>query len=170
MEVLISGLPGNFPVPIAAVQHRSAESTGSLALLLQRCCPLPVVEVEDKQEIVPGVFLGPPDYHLLIEEGHFALSTSRPVRYARPSIDVLFESAADAYKEKAIAVLMTGANDDGARGIAKVKSRGGFTVVQDPATAECPVMPEAAIKCTRVDRILSLAEIAPLLVALSKGS
>ncbi|HKY05712.1 MAG TPA: chemotaxis protein CheB, partial [Blastocatellia bacterium] len=121
---------------------------------------LPVVEVEDKQPIFPGkIYMAPANYHLLVEEGHFALSTEGPVQFARPSIDVLFESAADTYRNRVVAVLLSGSNSDGAQGMARVKENGGLAVVQDPATAESRVMPDAAIAATEVDWILPLSEI-----------
>ena len=167
LEVLLAGLSKTIPVSMAVVQHRHKDSDGTLSRLLQQYSALPLKDAEDKEVIVPGrVYLAPADYHLLVEAGRFALSTEAPVSYARPSIDVLFESAADAYAEKVIGVILTGANHDGAQGIAKIKARGGLTVVQDPATAESPSMPEAAIAAVEIDWILPLLDIAPLLVSL----
>jgi two-component system, chemotaxis family, protein-glutamate methylesterase/glutaminase len=118
-----------------------------LGTLLQARTPLRVVEPDDKAPIRGGdVYLSPADYHLQVEdEGAFSLSTDPPVAWARPSIDVLFESAASAYGPALAAVILTGANTDGARGIARVRARGGLTIAQDPATAESSVMPRAAI-------------------------
>ena len=128
LKVLLSGLPKQFSVPIAIVQHRHKDSDNTLTLFLRRHSALPVEEAEDKAAIVPGqVYLAPADYHLLVEGGdavtqpYFALSTEAPVLYARPSIDVLFESAADAYAEGVVGVILTGASQDGARGLAKIK-------------------------------------------------
>ena len=166
LEVLLAGLI-NFPVPVAVVQHRHKDSNKSLSTLLQQYSALPLKEVEDKEVIVPGrVYLAPADYHLLVEAGNFALSTEAPVEYARPSINVLFESAADTYAEKVIGVILTGANHDGVQGLAKIKACGGLTVVQSPATAQSRTMPEAAIAAVAVNWILNLREIAPLLVNL----
>lgn len=160
LETLLAGLPQAFPLPVVVVQHRHKDSN-DLVALLQRYSLLPVSEVEDKEEIRPGqVYLAPADYHLLIEAGHFALSLEASVGYARPSIDVLFESAAEAYAERVIGVILTGASQDGAQGLAKIKASGGLTVVQSPATAEGQVMPAAAIAATQVDQILPLSEIA----------
>jgi two-component system, chemotaxis family, protein-glutamate methylesterase/glutaminase len=129
-----------------------------------------VQEVEDKDEIVPGnVYLAPPDYHLLIEPSYFALSTDEPVSYARPSIDVLFESAADIYAEQVIGVILTGANQDGIAGLKRVKARGGMTIVQEPGTAESDITPKAAISAVEVDEILPLRDIPHLLVKLCQG-
>lgn len=160
LQVVLGALPQGFPLPLAVVQHRERNALPLLSQLLQKSTALSVLEVEDKQVIYGGqVYLAPPDYHLLVEAGHFALSTDAPVWYARPSIDVLFESAADTYAERAIGVILTGANPDGAQGLAAIKRRGGLAIVQDPATAESRVMPDAAIAATPVDTVLPLDEI-----------
>ena len=171
LENLLGGLPSGFPLPVVIVQHRSSDSDDLLAVLLKRKSLLPVVEVEDKQAIMPGqVYIAPANYHLLVEEGHFALSTESPVEFARPSIDVLFESAADSFRERVIGVLLTGSNKDGAQGMARIKECGGITLVQDPASAESGRMPEAAIAASRIDRVLPLPEIAAFLIDISTGS
>lgn len=170
LQTLLSRLPDEFTLPIAIVQHRGRGSDSGLCEFLRQCSSLPVTEPEDKEPLVPGhVYLAPRDYHLLIENGSFALSTDWPVAYARPSIDVLFESVADEYEERAIGVILTGANRDGARGLMKIKARGGLTLVEDPAFAEYREMPEAAIAQTRVDWVLPLPEIAPRLEKLSNA-
>ena len=139
-----------------------------LCEFLARSSRLPVSEPEDKEPLLPGrVYLAPRDYHLLIQSGSFALSIDPPVGFARPSIDVLFESAADEYRERAVGVILTGANHDGARGLAKIKEHGGLTLVEDPTTAACREMPDAAINLTKVDQILPLAELAASLHRLS---
>ncbi|HZT42602.1 MAG TPA: chemotaxis protein CheB [Chthonomonadaceae bacterium] len=167
LERLLAGLPPAFPLPLAVVQHRRAGSNGMLATLLRRCCALPVREPHDKEKIEAGrVYLAPADYHLLIEEGEFALSTEGPVRYSRPSIDVLFASAADTYGKDVIGVVLTGANDDGAQGAARIKAAGGLLIVQSPETAESAVMPRAALAAAAADKVLPLSEIAPCLVSL----
>ena len=164
LAILLGALPEDYPLPLAVVQHRSVDSDDLLSVLLQRTSRLPLSEVEDKQPILPGtVYIAPANYHLLVERDHFALSVDDRVRYARPSIDVLFESAADAYRERLAAVLLSGSNDDGARGMARVKARGGLTIVQDPASAESARMPAAAIAASPVDHVLPLAGIAQLL-------
>jgi two-component system chemotaxis response regulator CheB len=128
------------------VQHRSADVGDGLAEYLTRGSALAVVEPSDKQSILPGsVYLAPADYHLLIEPGFFTLSTEAPVQFARPSIDALFESAADSYGSHVVGVVLTGASADGARGAARILQKGGLVVVQEPTTAESPTMPEAAI-------------------------
>jgi two-component system, chemotaxis family, protein-glutamate methylesterase/glutaminase len=155
---------------VAIGQHRHEDADDALCAALQRHSALPLREAEDKEAILPGrVYVAPAGYHLLVEEGRFALSTEAPVSYARPCIDVLFESAADVYAAGVIGVILTGASKDGAHGAAKIKAHGGFVVVQDPRTAESPVMPEAAIAATNVDRILPLAEIAPFVAALRRS-
>jgi two-component system chemotaxis response regulator CheB len=164
LQVLLPGLPQDFPWPVILVQHRGREAGSGLCDFLQKSSGLPVLEPEDKETIAPGrVYLAPRDYHLLIEGRHFALSTDAPVCYARPSIDVLFESAADAYGKGVIGVILTGKNRDGARGLAAIKGGGGLAVIEDPATAESREMPEAALAATVADRVLPLAEIAPCL-------
>jgi two-component system chemotaxis response regulator CheB len=160
LAVLLGGLPENFSLPMAVVQHRSVDSDELLSTLLQRVCRLPIAEVEDKQPILPGnIYIAPADYHLLVERDHFALSVDGRVQFARPSIDVLFESAADAYRDRLVAVLLSGANEDGAHGIASVKAHGGLTIVQDPTSAESARMPAAAIAASAVDYVLPLAGI-----------
>lgn len=166
LEIVLRGLMPDFPLPIAVVQHRGTDAgaQSQLAMLLQTHCALPVGEAEDKEPIVGGrVYLAPPDYHLLVDDNHFALSTDERVSYARPSIDVLFESAAEVYRRAVVAVLLTGASSDGTRGAKRVRERGGKVVAQDPRTAESPVMPQAAIHAGAVDAVLPLGEIAPYL-------
>ena len=164
LEIVLSGLGKEFPLPVTVVQHREKDSSERLCELLQSHCALRVGQAEDKEEITPGrVYLAPPDYHLLVEEGRLALSTEAPVHYARPSVDVLFESAADAYGERVVGVILTGSGKDGAQGSARIRERGGFVVVQDPETAESRAMPEAAMAACEVDLILPLSEIGPLL-------
>lgn len=156
---VLSSLSAGFPWPLAIVQHRSAEDVAStLPTMLQRRCALPVREVEDKDEIIDGhVNVAPPDYHLLVDRGGFSLSTEARVSLARPSIDVLFDSAAAAFGASVVAVVLTGASSDGAYGAARVKASGGVVLVQDPATAESKVMPLAAIAAAAVDQIIPLA-------------
>jgi two-component system chemotaxis response regulator CheB len=138
LEIMLSGLPPDLPIAIAIVQHRHKTSQNELVYFLQQFSKLPIMEPEDKQEIIPGcVYLAPADYHLLVEPGHFALSTDAPVNYARPSIDVLFESAADTYGDRVIGIILSGASHDGAYGLAKIKALGGLAIIQDPNTAAC---------------------------------
>ncbi|MBW4580894.1 MAG: chemotaxis protein CheB [Tildeniella nuda ZEHNDER 1965/U140] len=167
LRVLLESLVEPFPVAIAVVQHRHKESGNLMSRYMQQYTTLPVLEAEDKDELLPGhVYVAPADYHLLVERGYMTLSVDEPVCFARPSIDVLFESAADAYANRAIGVILTGANRDGTNGLARIKACGGVAIVQDPATAETGIMPQAAIAATAVDAVLPLAEIAPYLVNL----
>jgi two-component system, chemotaxis family, protein-glutamate methylesterase/glutaminase len=164
LQVILRALPRDYPLPIAIVQHRGLDGAERLASALQELTALPVREVEDKEPIVSGcVHVAPPDYHLLVEAGHFALSVDNKVLSARPSIDMLFESAADAYLDRVIAVVLTGASRDGAQGALRVKKKGGIVVVQDPSTAESRVMPESAIAACSPDRVLPLDGIAAFL-------
>ncbi len=144
---VLSGLPADYPIPIAIAQHRDADAEDDLLPnLLARHTPLEVADADDKDPLVPGrVLLAPPGYHMLVEDGSVALSVDEPVQFSRPSIDVLFDSAAEQHRERTIGVVLTGANADGAEGLAAIKRRGGYTVVQDPATAERPEMPTAAL-------------------------
>ena len=168
---ILASLGSDFHVPIAVVQHRHRRSNENLPDFFRRQTHLCVVDVIDKQWIKPDcVYLAPADYHLLVERGAFSLSVDAAVAHSRPSVDVLFESAADAYGDRVIGVVLTGMNDDGARGARRIKHRGGFLIVQDPATAEAPAMPQAAINATRVDRILPLERIGPFLVELCRSS
>jgi two-component system, chemotaxis family, protein-glutamate methylesterase/glutaminase len=168
LELVLGQLPADFPAPIAVAQHRSADGkSDGLARLLSSHSRVPVLDVEDKQPIEPGhVYLAPPDYHMLVEGDVFALSVDDAVLYSRPSIDVLFESAADQYRGRLIAIILTGGNEDGAHGLATVKRLGGYTIVQNPAEAERPDMPRAALRAVEPDRVLALAAIGPALVEL----
>lgn len=167
LQIIFNALPKDFPTPIAVVQHRYRTSNEGLPAFLRRHTQLQVVDTTDKEWIKPGtVYLAPANYHLYVERGELSLSVDEAVAYSRPSIDVLFESAADAYGSGLIGVVLTGANADGARGAERIKKRGGFVIVQDPATAESPAMPSAAIDAARVDRILPLDRIGPFLVEL----
>jgi two-component system chemotaxis response regulator CheB len=164
IQALLSALDDRFTLPIVIVQHRGKDLETGLSEYLGRSSQLPVSEPEDKEPILQGhVYLAPRDYHLLIENASFALSTDLPVGFARPSIDVLFESAAEEYKERTIGVILTGTNQDGARGLAAIKAHGGVTLVEDPVTAAHPEMPAAALARTNPDWVLTLQEIAPCL-------
>lgn len=170
LRVVLGGLPPTFPLPVVIVQHRSADSRDAgLAAYYDARCALPVCTVEDKQSIEGGhVYFAPPDYHLLVDRGHFELSTDLPIQFSRPSIDVLFEAAADAYGETTIGAVLTGTNEDGAAGLRAIKRAGGFTVVQDPATATRSSMPAAAIAAVgQPDLVVPVEEIAPYLTKLA---
>jgi two-component system chemotaxis response regulator CheB len=166
---LLGGLPADLPVPVVVVLHRAADSTQMLGAALARVGPLPVREAEDKDLLEPGnVFLAPSGYHLLVERGHLALSTEEAVRFSRPSIDVTFETAADAYGPGTVGVVLSGANDDGSAGLAEIRRRGGIAVVQDPETAERSTMPAAAVLAATPQAVLPVEAIAALLAGLAR--
>jgi two-component system, chemotaxis family, protein-glutamate methylesterase/glutaminase len=168
VSTILARLPADFAIAIAVVQHRAKQSE-LLAALLQDSTKLKVVEVEDKQPIGPGyVYVAPPDYHLLIDQGTFALSTDDLVLFSRPSIDVFFDSAADAYGPGTVGIVLTGANSDGSKGLKKIVERGGQAFVQDPATAEVNVMPAAAHALVPRARIASLEGIADHLLRMNE--
>ena len=159
---ILAALPADFRPTVLVVQHRAEDSDDLLAGLLDRRGPLSVREVEDKDPLSgAGVLVAPAGYHVLVEPDHFELSTEAEVRFSRPSIDVTLESAADALGPELVGVVLTGANDDGAVGLAAVRARGGFAIVQNPATAMVATMPEAARGSAQV--VAELPEIAALL-------
>jgi two-component system chemotaxis response regulator CheB len=172
LTLLLRRLPATLAVPVAVVQHRGLGDDGGLVDLLNLESALRVVDAEDKMPMAAGnVYLAPPDYHLLVEQdGTFSLSTDLPVRSARPSIDVLFESAAQAFGPQAIAVVLTGASADGADGLRCVKEKGGLAIVEDPSTAECAIMPAAALAAAPVASVLPLSRIPDYLTALVDGA
>jgi two-component system, chemotaxis family, protein-glutamate methylesterase/glutaminase len=165
---LLADLRAGVDVPVVVAQHRHVSSTpGGLADLLRLRVDRPVLDAEDKMPIERGkVYIAPPDYHLLVENGSFALSVDERVQFARPSIDVLFETASYAYGPDVIGIILTGANEDGAAGLATIKQRGGVAIVQDPAGAARSTMPEAAIAATASDAVLPLEEIGAFLYGL----
>jgi len=165
---LLDGLHEHVHQPIVVAQHRSPNhGDGVLPSLLALHTRRVVSDPDDKTPLEDDhVYIGPSDYHVLVENGHLALSTEAPVNHSRPSIDVLFESAADAYGHRAVGIVLTGANQDGAAGLALLKDRGGVAIVQDPGTAERRAMPDAAIAATKADAVLPLEEIPPFLYGL----
>ena len=171
LRTILPSFPDDFAVPIVVAQHRLAQSDDGLDSSLQSACKLPINDVNDKEMLLGGaIYLAPSDYHTLVEGKTLALSTEEVVQFARPSIDVLFESAAISYGESLIAVLLTGANEDGAEGLRRVKELGGFTIVQDPATSVRKEMPEAALKVMRPDRVMAVEDMGPFLVGLCTPS
>ena len=169
MSQLLGALPADFSIPIAIVQHRGRDSDKLLTQLLQDATPLAVCEIEDKDLLEPGkVYVAPANYHLLIERGYFSLTVEEPVRYSRPSIDVMFISAADTYGKEAIGVVLTGANEDGARGLAHIVKRGGKALIQAPKSAEMPIMPEAAVRAVPSAEVLPLPQLSKRLIELSR--
>lgn len=165
---LLPALPPGFPIPLGIVLHRSARGPSPLAEVLGARCALPVHEVDDKQPIRPGaVYLGPPDYHLLVDEGPtFSLSRDELVHFSRPSIDVLFESAAATLGRRVVGVVLSGANADGAAGLAAICNAGGQGVIQAFADAAVVAMPEAAARSAPTARVLPLPAIGPYLLGL----
>lgn len=165
---LLSGLPAHFSLPIIAVLHLPKERDSRLADVFQQRLGMTVREAADKETIAPAtLYFAGSGYHLSIETDRtFSLSCEEPVNYSRPSIDVLMESAADAYGAGLAGVLLTGANFDGAAGLARIKQRGGLTAVQDPAEAQVATMPQAAIRKLKPNLILTLDRIRQLLIQL----
>ncbi len=170
LRTLLTMLDKEFKIPIIIVQHTSPSSDNYITTYLNDQCELEVKEADEKETIKNGyVYFAPPNFHLLVEENlTLSLSIDERVNYARPSVDVLFDTAADTYREKLIGIVLTGANNDGSKGLNKIKEYGGLTIVQDPKTAEVDSMPLAAIKATKVDHILSLRKIGELLISLNK--
>jgi two-component system chemotaxis response regulator CheB len=169
LKVLLPALPASFPLPVAIVHHRDPHSDGFLAAFLNTMSRIAVSEAEDKEPFCAGhAYLAPPGYHLLIESDQsLSLSVDQRVNYCCPSIDVLFESAADVFAESLIGIVLTGANADGAQGLKAIKARGGLAVVQDPQTASATAMPRAALEATAVDHVVDLERIAPFLTRMS---
>jgi two-component system, chemotaxis family, protein-glutamate methylesterase/glutaminase len=170
LAVILPTLPADFSLPVAIVIHVMEGSAGYLATYLNGLSALPVLEACDKEPFKAGtIYVAPAGYPLLIEADEaLALSVDEPVSFARPAIDVLFESAAEVYGKGLIGIVLTGANRDGSRGLKRIKERGGLAVVQDPAAAEAGLMPRAAIETAAVDHILPLAEIGPFLAGVCR--
>ncbi len=171
LKTIIPHLPANFPASVIIVQHLSPDADDFFVRHLNQKAQLFVKEAEDKEKALRGtVYLAPPNYHLLIEADRtFTLSADDRVNFSRPSIDVLFETAAETYQNKAIGVILTGANNDGAAGLKKIKQLGGLTVVQSPESAEADTMPKAALKAVDVDFVVPLARMGQFLAALVGG-
>lgn len=169
LKQLLGALPPDFPLPVMIVQHISPDAGDGMATLLNGLCAIRIKEADEQDPIEPGtVYLAPPNYHLLVERGGaLALSADPPVSYARPSVDVLFESAAAVYGARLVGIVLTGANWDGARGVQLIKKKGGLVIVQDPADADTPQMPQAALAATEVDHVVPLADMAALLLTLA---
>ena len=165
---ILPALPADYPVPVLIVVHIPADRSDLLAPLFQAKCRVVVKEAEDKEPILPGfVYFGASDYHLLVEADRtVSLSADEPVLYSRPSIDVLFESAADAYGDGLVGVILTGANEDGAEGLQAVAAAGGMALVEDPGTAFAKAMPLAALESCAPAQSMSLDAIATYLVGL----
>lgn len=170
LSVILPALPAGFPLAVIVVVHIPPDKKSLLAELFAARCQLAVKEAEDKELIQPAmIYFAPPDYHLLVEpDFRLSLSSDEPVRYSRPAIDVLFESAADAYGDNLTGVVLTGANSDGTRGLRTICDAGGNALVQSPGNAEGKAMPTAALAACPEARSLSLIEISAALIALPR--
>lgn len=170
LKIVVGGLPADFPIPVMVVAHISPEADNGLALLLDDLCEIRVKEADELEKAEAGtVYIAPPNYHLQVEKnGCLSLSVDPPVRFARPSVDVLFESAADVFGAALVGVVMTGAGSDGSNGLRRVKDAGGVAVVQNPDEAEADSMPRSSIAAAVPDHVTPLAGIAGLLVRLAK--
>ena len=169
LKRLLRALPGSFPVPILIVQHLSPEPESTLAQLLNDLTALRVKEADQDEQPVPGsVYLAPANYHLQMEpDGRLSLSTDPPVQFARPSVDVLFETAATAQGPALAGIILTGAGSDGSVGLRCVKARGGTAIVQDPLDATCDAMPRSALLELTPDYVVTLADLPKLLIKLT---
>ena len=167
LRLLLPALPPRFPAAVLVVLHVPPDRPSLLASIFGQLCRLPVREAEDKEPLAPGtIWFAPPDYHLLVDRGGWlALSVDPPVGWSRPAVDVLFESAADALGPDLTAIVLTGGSDDGAAGLAAVVRARGHAIVQDPAGAEAPTMPRAALAAVPTADVLDLAGIAARLAA-----
>ncbi len=170
LRELLANLKDEVSIPILIVQHLHARCDNYLANYLDKFSNRNIKEAEEKEVITANnVYLAPANYHLIVEEDRtISLTTDDPVNYCRPSIDILFDSAAETYASKLIGIILTGANNDGTNGMKNIKKNGGLLVVQDPTTAEASTMPSSVITQTKVDYILSLKEISDLLNVIAK--
>jgi two-component system chemotaxis response regulator CheB len=171
VSAILSKLPADFPLPIVIVLHQHRKSGGHISEIFGRKCPLKVKEVEEKEDLEAGnVYIAPANYHLLIEKDRsLSFSIAEQVHYSRPSIDVSFISAAEAYRDGLIGVLLTGANQDGAEGVVHIKQFGGLAIIEDPNSAKVSIMPQSALNRTQVDQVLNLSDIADFLLAITMG-
>lgn len=166
LTTILSALPESYPLPVIIVQHRSRDEPTLLEEVLSYKCRIPIKQADEKQPILKGsVYFAPGDYHLLIEQDRtFSLSFDPPVHYSRPSIDVLFESAAQVYGRYLLAIILTGANQDGSDGIRMIRALGGTTIAQKPETAAHKAMPQAAVSTGSIQHILELDQITKFLL------
>ncbi|WP_299579454.1 chemotaxis protein CheB [uncultured Sunxiuqinia sp.] len=171
LKLILPQLPEDFPLPVIVVLHIGEHKNDTFIRLLNELCTLQVKEAESKEPVLPGhIYFAPPNYHLLVEDDRtFSLSTDEKLNYSRPSIDILFESAAWAYQHELIGLILTGANSDGAEGLKTIKSFGGKTIVQDPCHAIAPIMPRFALKIAQPEIRLSLEAIPARLVELASS-
>jgi two-component system chemotaxis response regulator CheB len=168
---ILQAVPAHFPIPVIIVQHRSKDKRYLLEEVLQTKCMIRIRQAEEKEQIEPAtVYLAPPDYHLLVEKDKtFSLTFDPPVNYSRPSVDVLFETAADVFRDRLLGIVLTGANKDGAKGLRCIKKKGGITIAQQPETADFPEMPKAAIKTGAVQHVMTLDQIKDYLLTSVKN-
>ena len=167
LHTIIPELPKEYPLPVIVVQHRLPEADDFLTTYLDQESKIHVKQAEPRERIQQGVYIAPAGYHLLVERDRtFGFSVDPKVNNAIPSIDVLFETAADAYQNKLVGIVLTGANSDGSQGLKFIKKNGGLTIVQAPNTAESPFMPKAAIEAVEVDHIMPLVDIGAFLKTL----
>ncbi len=168
LKAVLPALGSTFPLPVVIVEHMDERSNGFLVEYLNRLSAIMVKEAEDKEPLRGGTaYMAPPGYHLLIEADRtMSLSVDGRVNFSRPSIDVLFESAAAVFHNTLIGVVLSGANADGAQGLKAIKQRGGLAIVQNPQTAEASAMPKAALASTPVDHVLDADVIGPLLMSI----
>lgn len=168
LDQLLPALPASMRVPVMIVVHVPPHRPSLLVELFEKKCRLPVREPLDKEKAERGIWFAPPDYHMLVEADHtFSLSLDPQVNFSRPSIDVLFESAAEAYGDRLAGVVLTGGNDDGARGLRAIREAGGFAMAQDPASAEAPVMPRTAIAAATPQIVGDIAKLAAVLTEIT---
>lgn len=169
LEQILPALPADYRLPVILVQHLHPQQDGPSLVYRLDYCALHFKEAEEKEAILPGyIYFAPPNYHLLVEDDFtFGLSVDEKVNFTRPSIDVLFESAAEAYGKRLVGIVLSGGNHDGAAGLQAIQRRGGLVVVQDPDTAEVAFMPRAALNAVKADYIFSPAEIAAWLPGLN---
>lgn len=164
---LLQNLPADYHLPLIVVQHRAKDQKNLLEEVLQARCQIRVKQADEKEQILKGcVYIAPPDYHLLIEQDKtFSLTADEPISFSRPSIDVLFESAALTYRAALIGIILTGASNDGAEGMKAIQHYGGLTIAQKPEEAEYPFMPKAAIQKTKIRHIWNLVQIEEFLLS-----
>lgn len=170
LKTIVQNLPAAFQTPMLVVQHLSPHSDSFMARYLNQITHMQVKEADEKEPVREGhIYIAPPNFHLLVEEDRsFSLTVDEKVNYARPSIDVLFETASIAWKDRLIGLILTGANNDGSKGMQSIKARGGLTIAQSPQSADSPEMPSAAIECGCIDHILDLSDLAGFLHQLTK--
>lgn len=169
LKQILAALPIDFPIPVLVVTHITPTADDGLAQLLNSQCSIRVKEADEEEPLAPGtVYLAPANYHLLVERsGVLELSVDPPVNFARPSVDVLFESAAEAFGRQLIGIILTGAGHDGSRGLLQIRQAGGLVIVQDPADAEMDSMPRKALELLAPDYLVSLPELPALLCRLT---